>query len=333
MKKSDLILFYQGAIKMQSKGIPETQTDKNLQLNPIAVTADPNLNMMEHLFKHGWAVTSIPNFNPVEIRKEFHQWLHHVCDRFDPENAETWINQNMPHNYHGVFIHYINHTEFMWKTREAYIPIFEHIWGTKDLLSSFDGGCFLTNKYQANFKNWMHCDQGRTVTHFACVQGIVNLYENGPEDGGTILMNNSASKFTEYLEAHPIDGISAFFPIDHTDPILNDCTIIKPCLKAGEILLLDSRTFHCNIAPRSNNLRMCLFVSMMPRSYATQEELQKRIELYNDGRGTGHWCYGPFFKVNPKHANPMYSKDCPKPETVEIAELNPVRRKLIGYND
>lgn len=51
----------------------------------------------------------------------------------------------------------------------------------------------------------MHCDQGRTVPYSANIQGAINLFANGPEDGGTLLINNSHNKFTEYFERHPID--------------------------------------------------------------------------------------------------------------------------------
>jgi ectoine hydroxylase-related dioxygenase (phytanoyl-CoA dioxygenase family) len=175
----------------------------------------------------------------------------------------------------------------------------------------------------------MHSDQGRIVSHFACVQGAVNLYSNESEDGGTLLMQGSHSKFSEYCASHPIDGIKAFFPIDPEDSLLADCPVIKPCLNEGEILLWDSRTFHCNVTPVSQHPRMCIYVSMMPKSYAAEYELQKRRKLAQGGRMTGHWCYGPFFSINPKEPNPMYTKDLPQPQT-EIAEMTPARKALIG---
>ena len=141
LKKEDLITFYNGALRMRKENIPETPIVKSTQLNPIAVERDSTLSLMEHMARYGWAVSKIPNFDPVEIRNEFLRWLSKTCDRFDPDRPETWIKENMPYNIHGIFKQYIGHTEFIWKTREACIPVFREIWQNDDLLTSFDGGC------------------------------------------------------------------------------------------------------------------------------------------------------------------------------------------------
>lgn len=76
---------------------------------------------------------------------------------------------------------------------------------------------------------------------------------------------------------------------------------------------------------------MCTYVSYQPRSGATQEELNKRITLYQKGRMTGHWCYGPWFKETPEHPH-TYGKPYNKPPIIEIAPLTPIRKRLIGYD-
>nr|WIL04106.1 hypothetical protein Clen_176 [Cedratvirus lena] len=76
---------------------------------------------------------------------------------------------------------------------------------------------------------------------------------------------------------------------------------------------------------------MCLYVSMAPRRGADEKLLQKRIQTYEKGRMTGHWCYGDGFTVCPEHAHHLYSKGYPVPE-LEIAPCNTeLRRRLIGY--
>ena len=331
LKKADLIFFYEQALKMRYQGIPETVPKKSLQLRYTPVRPNPNFDLLTHLQTYGWAVAKVPNFDPTAARKGILDWLHRVCPAFDPDRPETWVRKNIPYNLHGIFKNWVGHLESIWATREACIPIFASLWGSDDLLTSFDGCCLLSRNNSGGYKQWMHCDQGRRATYLANVQGAVNLFPNGPEDGGTLLISGSHNKFTDYIERHPVDGITAFFPIDPEDSVLADCPVVKPCLEEGEILLWDSRTFHCNIAPQSQNPRICIYVSMQPKSQATQAELQKRIELYQEGRMTGHWCYGPFFSVCGKEPNPMYTQGIPRPGAPEIAPLNPVRRKLIGY--
>lgn len=331
LKKEQLIMYAEGALKMRQLGIPETVSKKSLELNFTPVRHDPSLDLLTHLLTYGWAITKVPNYDHVAARNEIFDWIHRVSPAFNPEDSSTWTRNNIPFNLHGIFKHYVGHMEAIWKTREACVPIFSSLWQTTDLLSSFDGCCFLTNKGGNKHRQWMHCDQGRIAVHMANVQGVVNLFPNGENDGGTLLMSGSHLRFSQYLERHPVDGISPFFPIDPEDPILSDCPVVKPCLEEGEILLWDSRTFHCNVAPRSDQPRMCIYVSMQPRKGATSIELQKRIKLAKEGRMTGHWCYGPFFSACAKDPNPTYTKETPRPSGSEIASLNLVRRRLIGY--
>ena len=84
---------------------------------------------------------------------------------------------------------------------------------------------------------------------------------------------------------------------------------------------------------------------MQPRIKLTQKEVQKKIELYEKSRMTGHHVYGPWFEAtaeNPRN----YGGELVKPPVIERASLNVVRddysdednerlnnlrRRLIGY--
>ena len=356
LRKDDLILFYVGARVMIEKKIPQIDlkkvkalsmlcshtahavSDTNAQkcplpdcLHPTPVKANPELDWRTHLYTYGWTIRKIPNFDPKSIREGLLNWLHRTCPGFDPVNPVTWTRDHIPFNLHGIFKNWVGHLPELWKTREACHETFAELWQTPDLLSSYDGFCFLPGGGRSQYKQWIHCDQGRKVRTFACVQGIVNLFPNEQADGGTILMSGSHTRFDSYLDNHPIEGIAGFFPIDPIDLTLKGCQMVKPCLEEGEILLFDSRTFHCNLAPLSINPRMCVYVSMMPRSGASQEDLAKRQKLYYEGRMTGHWCYGPFFTVCEKEPREMYTKGTPKPVQLEIAQLNPAQARLAGF--
>nr|WIL03187.1 2OG-Fe(II) oxygenase [Cedratvirus borely] len=331
LKKDDLLLFYEGVLRMKEENIQETKVNKDLVLDYTPLYMREDVDYQTHLLEYGWCVVQVEDFPLQEIKDGFFSWLERACPRFSRGNKSTWLKKNMPYTSRGIFKQYIGHTEFCWRMRESVYSTFASLWGEEDLLTSFDGGCFLTGEKNIDYKNWLHCDQSRKEEGFVCMQGIVNLYDSGEEDGGTLLMEGSHKCFSTYLLQHPTDGLSAFFPVDPFCPTLSSCLVVKPCLKAGELLLFDSRVFHCNVAPKSDQPRMCLYVSMTPRAGANKKELEKRVQTYEKGRMTGHWCYGDGFTVCPEHAHYIYSKDHPVPE-VEIAPCNTeLRRRLVGY--
>ena len=150
---------------------------------------------------------------------------------------------------HGILKHYFCHTELQWRIRELCAPIFARIWGCQpeDLLSSYDGGCFLPAipkdaLKNTSFKQWIHVDTQRELLGFSCVQGIVNFQDNGPEDGGLVLVENSHTIFGEYMEKHKSEGI-IWGPADMSDPLLSDKKLIKICARLVLLLFLMEELF------------------------------------------------------------------------------------------
>ncbi len=195
-------------------------------------------------------------------------------------------------NYHGIFKNYIGHEEFIWDTREKCFDIFKEIWQTEDLLCSFDGACFLPYKKRNSNKSWLHIDQSRYVGNpnggIQCVQGLVNLRDNGPNDGGLLLLEGSQNYYNGYMNRHPLEGFNAHFNIDLTDPEISTCRPIKICAPKGHILLWDGKMVHCNVPPKNENgLRMCIYVSMQPSIFCDDKDRKKRITAAGKGRMTG----------------------------------------------
>ena len=306
----------------------------------VPVYADNSIDWLSHLHKHGWAVAPVDNWDP-KFTGMFFDWFESCNSEFKRGEPSTWKNQNMPTLLHGILKHYFGHTELQWKIRELCAPIFAKIWNCKpeDLLCSFDGGCFLPAKEKkSKNKSWIHVDQSRYHPKgMCCVQGVVNFVDNGPEDGGLILVENSRDIFDNYMEKYPSQGIMWTFA-NMENEMLSNKRLLKVCAPAGSIILFDSRMFHCNIQPsglplRSDGtprFRMATYVSMQPRVHATPKELEKRKELYEKGRLTGHWCYGHYFDANPEHPY-THGGVNNKPAVIEIAKLNPLRKRLIGY--
>lgn len=331
LRKAEILEFYQGLQKMVAENIPFTEkyTGDDLQYTPVYCQLREGETWLQHLHREGWATVPIPDFDPAYYEGEFFGWLESMCDRFDRNDPATWNNNNIPPNFHGIFKQYIGHTEWIWQIREKCLSIFEEIWQTDDLVCSFDGGCFLPYP-RGKMKQWIHNDSPRSMTDFTCVQGLVNLRDNGPEDGGLLLLERSQEIFKDYIDRHPTDGFSFYFA-DMTDPELQACRPIKICAPAGHIILWDGRVFHCNVSPTTQgHLRMCTYVSMQPRAGTTAKEIEKRITLHTKGRMTGHWCYGPFFKDTGENPR-TYGKEVIKPNVIEIAETTSLRKKMIGY--
>ena len=336
LTKNELVHYVYGLYSEQEKGIDHNNRVRtvigDLKIVPKPFEGDFD-DWEEHLVQHGWSLVKIPDFDSASYVDKFYNWLESCNANFKRDDPSTWINANMPSNIHGIFKHYIGHLDFVWEIREKCLPIFAQLWGTEQLLCSFDGGCFLKPipPHVVNHnKQWIHSDQPRYDNRFICVQGVVNLLDNGPQDGGLVIVEGSHRLFEGYMERHPTDGIM-WQAADMNDPELAKCPIIKICAPAGYLLLWDSRTFHCNYNPSGEKPRMCTYVSMSPREGVDEATLKKRQKYYEEGRMTGHWtANSPWFKMNPKEPR-TYGGPNNKPEAVEIATLNEVQRGLVGY--
>lgn len=346
LKKIYLVQYVLGAYQEKLTGGNKAVRNSVASIDVLEPRyVNPSKTWQQHLLEYGWTVIPIPNWNPL-FTQQFLSWFESCSSNFKSNDHTTWISKNMPMMLHGILKNYFGHTELQWKIRELCAPIFAQIWGCnpEELLCSFDGGCFLPcipkeELKNTGFKQWFHVDQMRSVLDFCSVQGIVNFEDNDFEDGGLILVEDSHKVFPEYMAKHPSEGIT-WAPGDMSDPLLSTRKLIKICAKRGEIILFDSRTFHCNIHPFGSKMRsdgsprfrMCTYVAMQPRRGASEKELAKRRLLYEKGRMTGHWCYGLWFKETSEHPR-TYGKcdSIIRPTTIEIAVLNDLTKRLVGY--
>jgi len=95
-----------------------------------------------------------------------------------------------------------SHEAFVWeaRTEPKIVDIFEKLWGTKDLLCSFDGfNCTLPGRTDINWSPWPHCDQNPERKGMQAVQGLVNFGQCGDLDGGLVVMNGSSKLFDEFF--------------------------------------------------------------------------------------------------------------------------------------
>lgn len=99
------------------------------------------------------------------------------------------------------------------------------------------------------FKPWAHVDQSPLIPELYCVQGIMNLVPNGPDDGGLMVLKGSAALYSQLFDAFddvkPERGWNKIDRHNHTPEQLqwfydNGCEWHKVCAQPGDLLLWDS---------------------------------------------------------------------------------------------
>lgn len=114
---------------------------------------------------------------------------------------------------------------------------------------------------------WPHVDQSPNRRFKHCIQGIMNLAENGPDDGGLMVLEGSLPLYNEYFETHehlkPEGGWGwrdsyHFNKVDDQLQWFYDrgCTWKKVECSPGDVILWDSRCIHYGAAARGNRPRV-----------------------------------------------------------------------------
>lgn len=87
------------------------------------------------------------------------------------------------------------------------IDAFAKIWNTHKLLVSFDGANItLPHPERQPNSAWPHVDQSPKRKGLQCVQGLLNLAPNGPQDGGLVVLKGSSLLNEAFFKAHPDAG-------------------------------------------------------------------------------------------------------------------------------
>jgi len=196
-------------------------------------------------------------------------------------------------NHSGIIkYHNIGHTRHAWfiRTKLNVINIFKTLYNTNDLIVSYDGSCYISNKNKNETTFWTHTDQAPNLKGFQCYQGFVSLTENKERTlvvyEGTHLLheqyfkdrNIESDNNWQILEKKYVDSIS------HLKKVLH--------VPAGALVLWDSRTFHQNQygKPESEE-RIVQYVCYIPRDHIknTLYNQNKRVKYFKERRTTSHW--------------------------------------------
>lgn len=250
------------------------------------------------------------------------------------DDPSTWTNKNFKTGgdaQSGILGGYIGQSKFCWFTRllPKVKEAFKSIWETDDLLVSFDGGNIFrpwwTQELEERITSsgWFHVDQGSGLPGMHCVQGLLTLTDAHAGTGGIILIPKSHLLHEDLMEA-------TFRRKQNFVRIPNDFHALKgkqliPKLSAGDLVLWDSRTIHCNspaietpTASLEEMLRMVSYICMTPRAWASEEVLKDRVKAFQKGVTTSHWPHRAEYQI------PEW------PDVNSLSDVSPEQKALIG---
>lgn len=243
----------------------------------------------------------------------FWKWLKNANFGWQRSDIKTWTNETFPgYLKTGIMYKYgLGQSELQWylRTRPSVLETFTKLWNVPSfryLLTSFDG-CGI---FRSNFKTrnqWFHVDQHfDEYPDFNVYQSLISMIDQNETTGGTVVIPKSHLVFEEATA----DIKGGFKRLATNHWILSSAenkngngSIRYPklliSLKAGDLLIWDGRTIHCNTPPLiidGNDKHLTRFVSyiaMSPKMKVAKKEWKEyvryRLNAYSNGITTGHW--------------------------------------------
>ncbi|WWD16297.1 hypothetical protein CI109_100723 [Kwoniella shandongensis] len=286
------------------------KVDDALPLPPFkyaGIFDDPKFgDWRDELAIKGWTVVrrAVPTERALKYREEMFDWLESFPLGFKRDDPSTWTNEHLPvHMKGGMFHGYgFSHEKFCWDLRQeqGVIDAFAKIWGTDKLISSFDAGCIMMPKRidVKDIGRWEHMDQSRHRRGFYCVQGLANLNENGPDDGGLMVLTGSSQLVEEYFdtfgrvyrEERTFGAFDYWMFSEEEQQWFTDrgCKWVKVCAGPGDLILWDSRAMHYNVMPKGERDRVCSYICMAPAELLSESDRKLREDAFDKERGTTH---------------------------------------------
>ncbi|EIW68930.1 hypothetical protein TREMEDRAFT_68869 [Tremella mesenterica DSM 1558] len=303
-----------------------------------ALRSGPFGDFRDELAKDGVTVVknAIPRERALEYRDEAFKWLEAWPFGFKRDDPSTWNNDHLPiqqPNRPGMYDAYgVHHEQFMWdiRTEPGVHGAFAKLWGTEELVSSFDG---LTVMLPTNPKPkemfWPHIDQSPHRRGFFVAQGLVNLNDNGPQDGGLLVMKGSSSVLEQFFDEvgrPPLPSSKIdwhLFSRDEKQWFLDHgCEWVKVCAEPGDLILWSSSTIHQNTPPQTDQPRVVSYVCMGPSHLQTSEDKAIRSMCWTLGDGTTH---APFHGVASAKVAPYIRDQTGLPDREWDRRINPVK--------
>eukprot|EP00928_Gymnodinium_smaydae_P042611 TRINITY_DN28665_c0_g1_i1.p1 TRINITY_DN28665_c0_g1~~TRINITY_DN28665_c0_g1_i1.p1 ORF type:complete len:419 (-),score=55.62 TRINITY_DN28665_c0_g1_i1:289-1491(-) len=304
----DLVARSKRLASLKAKARPPPSQEEELSLLDTTPCRRFNIedpSWLEHLDAEGFVVIADVASSDELRHSEGLLWSfleeHTTWRRSD---ADTWSDvsferigsvQNGIVNGAGM-----GQSDFLWhlRTLPTVRKAFELIWGTSELLVSFDAANVFRpwhHGFRKTVCGWWHVDQGKAKQGRHAVQGFVSLYAANSQTGGLTVVQKSHLRFDEVVgdQQNPHTDYCTVQPYS---PVLQEGQRRLICCEAGDLVLWDSRTVHANApapapptAPRNRLLRAVGYICMTPASFAPDQVRQARRVAYENDFSTSHW--------------------------------------------
>ncbi len=242
---------------------------------------------VESLRTKGYCI--VPNVlteDEVETCVEsFHKWRNSIDDI---DYVETNINGNGIHKFYNA-----GHTWHAWyiRTRPSVQAIFKTLWNCDELITSFDGCCYIPKTCENEDMCWTHSDQAPCYDGLQCFQSYVSLTENKERTfvvyEGSHLLHKSY--FEELNMEHDTRNWQIINP-DYLAKIYDSRRVLH--VPRGSMVIWDSRVFHQNQfgAPNSEE-RMIQYICFLPKNHDENVMIQQEFRKHclEQLRTTTHW--------------------------------------------
>lgn len=249
----------------------------------------------------------------------------------NPKDKSTWNNRNWIGRLDYGTIPTCGQSKFMWRSRFISKPVFIELYtylskngqlgdiqvdSESKFISSFDGAGVMRDSSQIEWrgsKSWFHTDYDPIANPDVILyQGFLNLYDCDETTGGFYVIPGSHKHLISYMKKTNINHL------DENNIFKNVGTPLKLNYKAGDFILWNHSTFHCNTyAPepifRDRIERVVAYVCMIPFNLVPKEKQEtlslKRLAVATRGCTTGHSPYVcepyTFPDILPKYAHEL----------------------------
>jgi hypothetical protein len=284
------------------------------------------------------------------MRDGMWDYLEHITQKLaipiERDRPESWKTFKTLYPSHSMLLQHwgVGHSQMLWDLRQnqKVYNIFSKIYNTipEELIVSFDGASFhfppeITGYgWYRNGLN-LHCDQSFLRNDKECIQSWVTA--NPIEEGdATLTFLESSHKFhKDFAKQFNMQDKSDWYKLEQSQI---DYYTSKGCPQKyiacpeGSMVLWDSRTIHCGIQPMRNRnqakIRCVGYVCYTSRKLATQKDLKKRIQTFNDLRMTSHWPHKPrLFSKFPR----TYGGAIPDVVPVSPPVLSEIGKRMVGF--
>lgn len=147
---------------------------------------------------------AIPRDKAVAYQQEAFKWMQSFDPNLDFQKPDSWKGAKLPvQTKLNTYEHYsVVHENFMWEARmePGVLDAFQKVWGTNELLVSFDSLNVTLPNLKPVRDPWPHVDQAPRKRGLHCVQGIINLSEAGPSDGSLVVVPGSHKLVEKFFD-------------------------------------------------------------------------------------------------------------------------------------